>query len=124
MKLQLLMIGAGEFRSFQDGVPTSYFLRFMAVGGATLDLPVNEDQLGAVLSFAAEGTAPAAEPAAPRAPSYEEQRAREEPEPWVPPREEAPRGDSAPIIGLPPVIRARPPLVFGEKSVDDDEREL
>ena len=121
MKLQLLMVGAGEFRSFQDDVPTSYFLRFMAVGGATLDLPVSEDQLGVVLAFGAEGIQAEPTPAPPPAPVYGEMT---EAPPWKSSREEVPHAESAPTIGLPPVIRARPPLVFGAGVPDDDERTL
>ena len=117
MNIQLLMVGAGEFRSFREDTPTSYFLRFLAVNGDTLDLPVSEEQLGTVLTFAATGAAP---PSEEPAPVHED----DEPPLRTPPPLREVRHPSAeePLVGFPPVVRAKPPLVFG--NADDDERDL
>ena len=59
--LHIVMIGAGEYKSFGPE-PSTYFARFARGDGAVLDLPLTEEQLGMVLGFAAPGEPPAEEP--------------------------------------------------------------
>ncbi len=65
--LHILMIGAGEFRSFSDDAETSYFARFERADGKSFDLPLTEEQLGTIIGFAS-GSERAAPPPPPPPP--------------------------------------------------------
>ena len=91
MRLGLLVLGVGEFRSFQDNVQDSvYFIRFMQENGDTFELPVTSDQMEVVVARFAEQSA--AQPA--EDPYARSQPAQRPPAPlWVPPQ-----GDDDPVV--------------------------
>jgi hypothetical protein len=101
MNTNLRLIGAGEFRSFQEGIPGSYFIRFLRGDGALFDLPASEEQLAMLIEF--DATAEQS-PAEERTPAHTAAPEPDDPPPLVLRRAAAP-----------------PPHLF---VTPDDEREL
>lgn len=104
MNLSLTLVGAGEYTSLEEGASHSY-LRFRSPDGRVFDLGASEEQIGAVISFAAnrEEGEPAQASEAPRAPQHvHEIRAA------VPPREED-RGDPNIVEDEENVVQLRSP---------------
>jgi hypothetical protein len=98
MRLGLLVLGVGEFRSFQDDVQDSvFFVRLMQEGGDTFELSISEDQLSQLVSRFAEqaAAAPPDDPPPPRS----QPATRPPPAPlapfWTPPEDD---GDDGPVV--------------------------